>query len=105
VMIWDKAAAGAPQAGLPMLALGRAQLGVGQPRLAVTTIRTAIQRLEAGGFTDRLPLANLRLAQALWAAGERAEATTITHTLSTAGVDDGLADEIKTWQSKVAKGQ
>lgn len=105
VAIWDKAAASAPQAGLPMLALGRAQLGVGQAKLAVSTIRAALERLEAGGFTDRLTLARLRLAQALWAAGERAEAVTITGALSTAGVDQGLADEIKTWQSTVAKSQ
>jgi hypothetical protein len=88
---------------LPLLSLGRAQLGLGQPKVAVATLRSAIARLEAGGFADRLPLARLRLAQALWAAGERAEAKTITQALPTDGVDEGIANEIRTWQSTIGK--
>ena len=99
--IWEKAAPGAPQAGLPMLALGRAQLGMGKAKPAIVTLRAAIERLERGGMADRLPLARLRLSQALWTDGQRAEALRLAGTLG-APTDDPATDrEIAAWRNEI----
>ena len=100
VAIWERVLPGGSEAARPLIALGRAQLGVGRPRLAVTTLRDALARADAAGMSAALrATARLRLSQAQWATGARADArTTAAEAAATRDLDAALRDELAAWQ-------
>ena len=98
--IWAKVAPGEGHVAMPTLGLGIAQLGLGRARDAVATLTRAVTLLESGGFTDRLPLAHLRLAQAQWATGARDAARATTAKLPPV-VPPSLAAEVAAWRTQV----
>jgi serine/threonine protein kinase/tetratricopeptide (TPR) repeat protein len=99
VAIWAEVAPGANHAALPMIALGRAQLGLGRPALAATSFRAAIKLLEDGGIGSMLAVARYRLAQAQWQMGDRAGAHATDALIDLDGVTDpSLRVELVEWR-------
>ncbi len=102
VAIWAKVAPGAANAGLPMIGLGRAQLGMRQPARAAVTLRAAIALLEAHGYAEKVPVGRLRLSQAQWAMGDRAAARATDALIDTSKLtDEHLLGELEAWRKTI----